>query len=336
MRFVNPEAFLLFIPVFFLFLFNILKEKKRISLLTDNFSLRNLKNMGLDTQMSTRGLLARVCYFLFLSCVVVALTRPQSGQDERDEVTSEHSIIFLIDLSRSMLAKDVSPSRLDLTKKEIASALKTLDGVRVGLVAFAGSAAVISPMTADLSALEMYLDSLSTSTIGSQGTEVFAALEESKAMFNRITKKEGLNKSGEKVIVLFSDGENHQESSLNMVKEMSKNGFRIFSVAVGTESGGYIPEFEGAREYIKMGDGQLVVSKPNYSFMRKIAKAGRGSFYTLSPLDPFSLKLKKDLEKIESVNNSKRKFIVKNDAFQIPLFFGFIFLCFYLALRRRK
>lgn len=336
MRFANPEAFLLFIPLIVLLLFIYLIESRRVKRLRNLFSIRNLEKMKISYTFSLRGFLSRLFLFIFLGFLIISLSRPQTGQGEREEVTSEHSIVFLIDLSRSMLSTDVSPSRLTLTKQEIIKALDKLNGVKVGLVAFAGNAAVISPMTADLSALKMYLESLSTDTISSQGTEIFAALGEAKAMFDRIAEKEKLENKSEKIIVLFSDGENHQEASVEQVKSMSKEGFRVFSVGVGTEAGGYIPKFEGARDYIKSGDGQLVVTKPNYKFLKEIARAGKGSFYNLNPLSPFSFKLQKDLEKIESINNTKRKFIVKNEVFQIPAYIGFIFFFLYLLFRIKK
>lgn len=332
MKFNSPDfLFLLLVPIVFLFLWRFFNKRRKV-LLREQFSPENIENFGLvDEKEEFKKWIFRGAFLLAYTFFVFALSRPQWGQKQKSMLVSEHSVVFLIDLSRSMLTRDILPSRLEMVKQEIFKSLKLLGDVRVGLVVFAGSVDVISPMTSDLGAVESYVDSLGVDSVSSQGTQIRVGLEEAKALFDRSMGEES---EGSKLIVLFSDGETHENESIAYTKKISKMGYKIFTVGVGTESGGFVPEAEGLSTYIRDSSGQAVVSKPNFKFLKDLASIGDGAFYYVSPIDPLGPKIKKSLDRIEGVAASRKKFVVRNEIFQIFILFGLLFIVLGISARR--
>ena len=330
MRFQDPiYLFFGLFPILLFFMWRFF-DQKRTKAIKQHFSYENIRDFALlDEAKKKQNWTFRLLSLVGFSFLVLALARPQFGLKQKNLLVSETSVVFLVDLSRSMLTRDMSPSRLDVLKEEIDQSLKALAEVRVGLVAFAGSVNVISPMTSDLEAVSSYVESLSTDSVLSQGTRVEAGLKEAQGLFERSLKKQNLE-GVSKLIVLFSDGEDHQEQSLEYVKAMSKKGYRVFTVGVGTESGGFVPESEDSSSFVKDVGGQLVVSKPNFAFLKDLAKAGDGAFFYLSPSNPLGPKLKQALDKIEGVSASKRQFVVRNEVYQF--FIVLSVLCFAIGI----
>jgi Ca-activated chloride channel family protein len=330
MRFQAPIYFaFLILPLIFFVLWKFF-DNRRDKKINDHFSKENIEEFGLiDIESKKKNWTFRLLALLSFGFLTIALARPQFGLKEKNVLVSESSVVFLIDLSRSMLTRDLSPSRLEVLKEEIVQTLGKLAEVRVGLVAFAGSVNVISPMTSDLEAVASYVESLSTDSVVSQGTRVEAGLEEAKGLFERSIGKDKFSNQS-KVIILFSDGEDHQKKSVEYVQKMAKDGYKVFTVGVGTESGGFIPEGEFSSAYIKDVSGQNVISKPNFSFLKDVAKAGKGSFFYLAPANPLSTKLKSALDKIEGVSASQRQFVVRNELYQ--LFLVLAIVCFLISI----
>ncbi len=331
MKFYSPEYLLFLILPVLMFLLWRLFHKKRIKTIKNHFSTENIEEFKLISEEKDKkrwlfriGLLVGYIFF------IIALSRPQFGQKEKSMLISEHSVVFLIDLSRSMLTRDILPSRLEMVKQEIFKSLKILGNLKVGLVVFAGSVDVVSPMTSDLEAIESYVDSLGVDSVSSQGTKIQVGLEESKNLFERTLK----DNKGSKLIVLFSDGETHEKESIAYAKKLTQLGYKIITVGIGTESGGYVPESETSSSYIRDKSGRVVTSKPNFKFLKSLALTGEGAFYYLSPIDPLGPKIKNSLDKIQSVAAARQKFIVSNEAYQGFILLGL--LCFVLAFIVRR
>ena len=328
MRIASPEWLLVFIAVFLLFFFWRLRAKRQEAFLKKNFSKANLERMGLTESRAIYAHLYRFSLLAFISLMILALSRPQLGAKKSSRLVSEQSAVFLVDLSRSMLTKDISPSRIDLMKFEIVKTLKNLSEVKVGLIAFAGSVDLISPLTEDLSAIEDYTNSLNTDAMVVQGTEIKTALDEAKGFFKRTSKSQSENefKSESKVIVLFSDGEDHQSETVEFVNEMADENYVVLTVGIGTEEGGYVPEAYGSSIYIRDQSGQPVLSKPNFNFLKEVAKAGGGSFFYLDPVSDLAPKLQNALEKLDTNKQSKRDFVVENEVYQVFLIAALMFI----------
>lgn len=220
---------------------------------------------------------------LTLAIMVFCLARPQSGETTQKTKSEGVELMMVIDVSNSMLAEDVKPSRLGLVKNEMNRLLDSLGGDRVGLVAFAGSAILLSPLTPDKSALRMYIDGLSPRSVSTQGTEFRKALSEAESAL----KRGGLDKeesSVTKVILLISDGENHDQKVLEMASRIGTDGIRIYTMAVGSDKGAPIPMHDGHGESIgfkRTKDGQVIMTSSSPESMRKIAESGRGVFHQL-------------------------------------------------------
>ena len=235
--------------------------------------------------------------------------------------------MMVVDVSRSMLAEDVKPSRLEHAKKEMGRLLDLLGGDKVGLIAFAGSPVLLSPMTTDKSALRMFIDGLSPNTVESQGTEIGKALSEAQNAFTRGGEEVGPNQRMTRVVVLISDGEDHEEGAIKLAQEMAQNGTRVFAMAFGSERGGKIPSRDGRgllQGYVKDKKGSEVVTRVNEDLMRQIARAGGGSFYHVTFGGSQMKGLREDIDKLEKTEFDSLSAENYDERFQIPLFMALL------------
>jgi Ca-activated chloride channel family protein len=276
---------------------------------------------------------------LALVPLVLALARPQFGETKENIKSLGVELMILFDVSQSMLAEDVSPSRLEFAKREMARFLDKIPGSKVGLVAFAGSAALISPITTDASAMKMFIDSLTPEAISTQGTEFKLALEQAEAAFARGGQGEDPNAKVTRVILIVSDGEDQEPGALEAAEKLTEKGVRIFSVAVGTEKGGSIPLRDPngfLRGYKKDGSGQVIVSTSKGDVLKSIAHAGKGSFYTASFAGSYVDSLVEDINKLEKTEFDSQTLVNYQERFQGFLLIGILLLMVELYLHLRK
>lgn len=271
--------------------------KKALSLLTASISIsrRNLK------------LFLQVLVVVFMS---LALARPQSGETRQKVVSEGIELMILFDVSRSMLAEDVRPSRLEFAKKEMMKFLDLNTGHKIGLVAFAGSGLLLSPMTTDKSALKMFLGSLTVDSVSTQGTEFRGALRSAGEAFKRggsLGDEEKGEEGDEKkvvtrAIVIVSDGEDHEKGALVEAEKLLKEGVRIFSLGFGTKKGGAIPVRDRMgylRGYYKDKKGRVILTQTKGTILRELAQKGRGSFRHVTYGGTAIKDLYEDLKKLE-------------------------------------
>lgn len=216
---------------------------------------------------------------LVLALMILALARPQMGESVQEIKSEGVEVMFVVDVSESMLAEDVRPNRLEQAKTELGKLLEKLAGSKIGVVAFAGNAAVLSPLTTDPAALRMYLDSLSISSVSTQGTDFRAAIEEASAGFHRGGASTDEVTKVTRVVIIASDGEDHEPGALEAAQKVAKEGVRIFSLIYGTEKGAPIPERDGMgylRGYKKDRGGQTILTTVKGDALKAIAEAGQG------------------------------------------------------------
>lgn len=239
---------------------------------------------------------------LCLTLMILSWARPQMGKGQSEVKSEGVEIMIAVDVSNSMMSEDVRPSRLEHAKKEVMRLLEMMSGDKVGLIAFAGSAVLLSPLTVDKSSLKMFVESLSPANVESQGTDMSKALQEAKDAFTR-GGVEGDDKSRvTKVVVIISDGEDHEKGAEVLAKQMTDEGLRIFTMAVGTEAGGKIPlrdQRGQLRDYLKDKQGQIVTSAVKGDFLRTLASVGKGSFYHLTFGGDQMKSLKEDFDHLE-------------------------------------
>ena len=262
-----------------------------------------------------------VLKFIVLLFFVLALARPQSGE-KRQSVSSEGiELMILFDVSRSMLAEDVRPSRIELAKKEMIKFVSQTANHKIGLIAFAGSGILLSPMTTDKSAINMYLDSLTTDAVSTQGTEFKSALMAAKDAFKR-GGVETEDSVVTRAIIVVSDGEDNEKGALNAAEELVKEGIHVFSLGLGTEAGGPIPirDRNGVvRRYYKNKAGQKVITKTKGTVLKELAKNGKGSFYHIDFGSDVVKKLDSDLSKLEQSRFESADLTQYDENFQLFL-----------------
>lgn len=270
---------------------------------------------------------------------VVALARPQMGESQQEVKSEGVEIIFAVDVSESMLAEDVKPSRLEQVKAELSRLMDLMPGNKVGVVAFAGSAALLSPLTNDPGAVKMYLESLDTNSVSTQGTNFTEALKVSKEAFERggVSTDEVVKVT--RVILIASDGEDHEPGALEEAKKLTDQGIRIFSLAYGTEKGGAIPVRDGMgflKGYKKDRQGQTILTTVKGDALRALAEAGKGSFYFATIGGDQTKHLVEDITKLEKTQFDTTMATQYEERFQIVLLIGIIIALLELFLGERR
>lgn len=286
-----------------------------------------------------RRYLKSLLEIIIIILLVLALARPQSGESTEKIKMEGIELVFALDLSNSMMAEDLKPSRLELAKKTISRLLDRLSGFKVGLIGFAGNAVLLSPLTTDYSALKLFLDSANPDAISSQGTNFSSVIEAAKEAFQRGgTENDELSRVT-KVIIFLSDGEDHEEGALKQARALVDQGIRIFSVGVGTAQGAPIPirdEFGNLKGYKKDNSNQTVVSKVNSSFMQQLAREGKGSYYHASFDGSEVLGLEKDLNKLEKTEFESDFMRKYDENYHIPLLLALLLLFVELLIPDRS
>lgn len=280
-----------------------------------------------------------VLQVLAVLCFVIALARPQMGESQQEVKSEGVEIIFAVDVSESMMAEDVKPSRLAQAKAELSRLVDLMPGNKVGIVAFAGSAALLSPLTNDPGAIKMYLESLEPSSVSSQGTNFTEALKISKEAFERggVTTDDTVKVT--RVILIASDGEDHEQGALDEAKKMAKEGVRIFSLAYGTEKGGAIPVRDGMgflKGYKKDRQGQTILTTVKGDALRALAEAGQGSFYFATFGGEQTKLLVEDISKLEKAQFDTTMAVQYEERFQTILMIGIIIALLELFLGERR
>jgi Ca-activated chloride channel homolog len=243
----------------------------------------------------------------------VALARPQWGEQENTGQTLGQDIVFVLDCSRSMLAADVAPSRLQRAKLAILDFVQHHAHGRVGLIAFAGQAFLQCPLTFDYGAFQDALTIMDDKTIPVPGTDIGRALEEG---FHAMEKNER-----QKVLVLLTDGEDLEKAGVPTSEALGKQGVVVFTLGVGTRAGAEIQvvNTQGRPEYVKDSKGQVVRSRLDEATLRSIAEATHGAYYPLGPVGEGLAKARLAIENLNTTFNSAPARRLGVERFHVPV-----------------
>ncbi len=217
----------------------------------------------------TKNLLFRFAIGLF----ILALADPQIGTKKEEAKTKGFDLMVCLDLSNSMKAEDIRPSRLEKAKRALEQLLDRLHGDRIGMVVFAGEAYVQLPITSDLSAARIFLSNISTDIVPVQGTSLGSAIDLAASSFDKETNTK-------KGIIVISDGENHQDDPVKAAEKVAEKGIVVHTIRMGTPEGGPIPTYRNGKQvgYKKDGKGKTVISKLDEKILSETAKTGNGTF----------------------------------------------------------
>lgn len=261
--------------------------------------------------------------------IVISLARPQTGEAQQEIKSEGVEIMVLADVSESMLAEDVRPSRLAQMKIELSRLLELMPGNKIGIIAFAGSSALLSPLTTDPNALKMYIDSLDTDSVSSQGTNFEVALSYAKEAFERGGVTQDMQSRTTRVILIVSDGEDQEKGAIEAAKALADQDIRIFSMAYGTEKGGAIPVRDSRGNmtgYKKDSNGQTILTQVHGSFLKSLAEAGKGQFYFAYVSGDHLRKLTADIDNLEKAQFQSSMMAQYDEKFGYPLTIGLVLL----------
>lgn len=261
-----------------------------------------------------------------LSAIVIALANPQEGGVEEEVERTGLDIVFAVDLSRSMLCEDIAPSRLKQAEQIIRKTINKSAGDRIGILAFAGGAYTQLPITTDHGAAELTLNNLNPDFLPSTGSEVRTALELAVKMFDTKTPQD-------RALVILTDGEDHGGEWAESVQSAVDSGLTVYTIGIGTETGGPIPAGRG--DYHRDVTGDVVITRRETSVLRELAERGDGQYFdgnTSSAADD----LTEALKQLERVSMGMTVMSDMEDQFQYPLAIALAFLLVYVVLTERS
>ena len=278
-----------------------------------------------------KSVLKFVVLMLAFACLIIALVNPKIGTKTETVKREGIDIVFAVDVSKSMLAEDIAPNRLDKTKQIISQIINELGNDRIGVVAYAGSAFPVLPLTSDYGVAKMFLQSMNPGMVSSKGTSLEEAIKISEGYFDPKSKTS-------KLVILISDGEDHSEGAKSTAEEATKAGLKILTIGVGTKKGGPIPLKRNGvvQGFQRDRQNEVVVTKLNESSLQEIAKITKGNYIIGKNTKEVVDFVKNALENIEKTEFESTQFTDFNAQFQWFLGFGLLLLFVDVFLLEKK
>lgn len=307
--------------------------------------IKNRKNIFIFSSSTSRInkiISSKVNYNLFflkrkiiltgLLFLTLSASGPQVGTRIKPIERKGVDLVIALDTSTSMNSEDVTPSRLEKSKFELAQLIKNLKGDRVAIIVFAGASHLYLPLTTDYEAALLFLNEIDTEMIPTQGTSISAALNNAISAFQDDPEKF-------KVLLLISDGEDHEGEAIEIAKKASKVGLMINTVGVGSNSGSLVPfkNFNSNKKsYKRNNDGNLITSIPNVKILQEISKAGNGkSFWFSNNGDSYKIILN-EIDNLEKKTISTHEYSEYEDRYQLFAFISFLMLLTGISMPTRN
>ncbi len=319
---------LLLIPLV-LVLFLILQIWKRK--VQNTFSDKKLLKRLSPNRSLIKSLFKIALFCLGLICLVIALVNPKIGTKLETIKREGVDIVFAVDVSRSMLAEDIAPNRLEKSKQLVTQIINNLASDRIGIIAYAGKAFPQLPITTDYASAKMFLQNMNTDMLSSQGTAIDEAIELAKTYFD---DEEQTNR----VLIIISDGEDHGERAVSVAGEASEEGIKIFTVGVGNIKGGPIPIKRNGvvLNYKKDQDGETVITKLDEEILQNIAQEANGVYINGENTNEVVEQIRDILNKMDKQEFESKQIAEFKDQFQWFLGFAFFFFFIDIFLLERK
>lgn len=266
--------------------------------------------------------------FLALASLIIAAARPQFGT--KIDTTERNGIeaIIAMDVSNSMLANDVRPSRLDKAKMLVANMVDEMKDDKVGLIVYAGQAFVQLPITNDYVSAKMFLDGIDPSMIATQGTDIATAIDLATKSF---TQKKDISRA----IFLITDGEDNEGGAVEAAKDAAKKGIRVYVLGVGSPDGAHVP-IPGTNQYFIDDQGNPIVSRLSEEMCRQIAHAGNGAYIYVDNSSSAQRELSKYVDKLAKAKLESQVYSEFDEQYQGFLILALLFLLADLCLLERK
>ena len=300
--------FLLVIPVIILFFLVLIFWQNRTR---RKFANPELMSYLAPNRSRTKYFIKIVLVTLAICSLVVALVNPKMGTKMETVKREGVDIVFAIDVSKSMDAEDIAPSRLEKSKQLVSQILSNLGSDRVGIIAYAGGAFPQLPITTDYSAARMFLQALNTDMISSQGTAISDAIELATTYYDD-------EQQTNRVLFILSDGEDHEGNVEDIAEQAAEMGIRIYTIGVGTPKGGPIPIKQNGviQTYKKDSQGETVITRLNSSVLQEIARSANGSYIEGNVTAEVTEAVTQELQNIERTEFEAKQFADFKSHFQ--------------------
>ena len=319
-QFEEPKYFYFLFAVLLLlllFLYTIFWKNKKIK----QFGNEVLVNKLMPNHSIFKSFLKALTVLGALFFMVVALVNPKMGTKVETVKRQGIDIVFALDLSKSMLAEDIAPNRLEKSKQVISQIINQLGNDRIGIIGYAASAYPVLPMTTDYSIAKMYLQNANTNMVSSQGTSLSDAISMATKYFDAVDTN--------KLIILISDGEDHEENIEDAIALAKQKNINIITIGVGTTSGSTIPirgSNGGIIDYKKDENGEKVITKLNLETLQKISLSAKGKYIAGNNTKEVVEEIKNQLNKIEKTEFESQQIAQFQSQYQWVLFLAFLLL----------
>lgn len=325
-RFENPAFLYLLIIIPVIIVIRLLEMRKRKLKLKKFGDLSLLKQLMPDVSSSRKSLKFWLM-IATLALLIVMLARPQMGTKISQEKRKGIEVIISLDISNSMRAEDVVPSRLDKSKMLVENMVDNFTNDKVGLVVFAGDAFIQLPITSDYVSAKMFLQNTVPSLIATQGTDLAGAIELSSKSF---TQQDKVGRA----ILIITDGEDHEGGAIEAAEKARKNGIRVFVLGVGSTKGSPVPDGNGG--YMKDNSGQEVISALNEEMCKQVAQAGGGAYIHVDNTSLAQRQLNDELTKLQKGDISSVVYSEYDEQFQAVGILVLILLIIEMLILERK
>ena len=260
---------------------------------------------------STKSYIKTSLTLLIISILVFGLVNPKIGTELKTVKREGVDIVFAIDVSKSMLAEDIAPNRIFKAKRLVSEIFNKLGSDRVGIIAYASTAIPVLPITNDFSSAKMFLESLNTDMLSSQGTSIVEAIELSKGYFDDENQTN-------RVLCILSDGEDHEYDENQFISTLSNSGIIILSVGLGSTKGAPIPIKENniVKSYKKDDKGEVVITKLNDELLKKIATQSSGKYIKGDNTSLVVDEIINELKEMDKKEFESKQFVSFKDQFQ--------------------
>lgn len=325
-RFENSAFLYLLIIIPVIIVIRLLEMRKRKLKLKKFGDLSLLKQLMPDVSSSRKSLKFWLM-IAALALLIVMLARPQMGTKISQEKRKGIEVIISLDISNSMRAEDVVPSRLDKSKMLVENMVDNFTNDKVGLVVFAGDAFIQLPITSDYVSAKMFLQNTDPSLIATQGTDLAGAIELSSKSF---TQQDKVGRA----ILIITDGEDHEGGAIEAAEKARKNGIRVFVLGVGSTKGSPVPDGNGG--YMKDNSGQEVISVLNEEMCKQVAQAGGGAYIHVDNTSLAQRQLNDELTKLQKGDISSVVYSEYDEQFQAVGILVLILLIIEMLILERK
>ncbi|MGV8095135.1 MAG: VWA domain-containing protein [Mangrovibacterium sp.] len=329
-RFGNSEYLyaLIVIPVLII-LFVVIRIRRKRAL--TKFAKKEILEELMPNVSNSRPVVKFLIWMLAISAVVLALARPQFGSKLKTEKREGVELIIALDVSNSMMAEDIQPNRLERAKRAISRLVDNLKDDKIGLIVFAGDAYTQLPITTDYSSAKLFLNAINTEIVPRQGTAIGAAINLAVNSFSP-------QFTGNKAIIVITDGENHEDDAIGAASAASEQGIIVHTVGMGLPQGAPIPIFSsGQKDYRRDQQGQVIVTKLDETMLQSIAAAGKGVYVRANNAQVGLNTLFNEIEKMEGAEVESHTYSEYEDQFQWFIAFAlFMILLDFLLLERKN